>query len=146
MSDDVPDRDGDPEWLLASLAERTAGARSAALVSVDGLVIASHGLGADDAARLAAIASGLCSVGRAAAVHFNGQDSIRQAVIEMNGLTLFVSSAGHRSVLAVLAGENADPGVVGYEMSQLVKSVQPFLAAQPRIRGAVIRVTGTDAG
>ncbi|HEY1705097.1 MAG TPA: hypothetical protein VGG75_35825 [Trebonia sp.] len=52
---------------------------------------------------------------------------------------LFLSAAGRGSVLAVLAGSEADAGVVGYEMTQLVKSVHKFLETQPRIRGADVR-------
>jgi predicted regulator of Ras-like GTPase activity (Roadblock/LC7/MglB family) len=141
MASDVPAGLGsDPGWLLGDLTGRVPGVRSAVLLSADGLVIAGHGLGADAADELAAIASGLFSVARAAA-RFGGTDGVRQVVIEMDGLMLFTSAAGAAAVLAVLAGQETDAGVLGYEMGQLVKSVAPFLAAQPRQRGTVTRVT-----
>jgi hypothetical protein len=43
-----------------------------------------------------------------------------------------VASAGFGSVLAVLADREADAGVLGYEMVQLIKSVRPFLGTQVR--------------
>jgi len=141
MASDVPAGLGsDPGWLLGDLAGRVPGVRSAVLLSVDGLVIAGHGLGADAADELAAIASGLFSVARAAA-RFGGTDGVRQVVIELDSLMLFTSAAGAAAVLAILASRETDAGVLGYEMRQLVKSVAPFLAAQPRQRGTVTRVT-----
>jgi predicted regulator of Ras-like GTPase activity (Roadblock/LC7/MglB family) len=141
MANDVPAGLGsDPGWLLGDLAGRVPGVRSAVLLSVDGLVIAGHGLEADAADELAAIASGLFSIARAAA-RLSGTDGVRQVVIELDGLMLFTSAAGAAAVLAVLADRETDAGVLGYEMGQLVRSVAPFLAAQPRRRGMATRVT-----
>jgi hypothetical protein len=39
-------------------------------------------------------------------------------------------------VLAVIAGKAADPGVLGYEMAQLVKSVRPYLSTPARQEAA----------
>ena len=47
-------------------------------------------------------------------------------VAELDDTLMFVSSAGYGSVLAVLADRETDAGVLGYEMSQLVKSVRPY--------------------
>lgn len=140
MTSDVPaGLGGDPGWLLADLVERVPGTRSAVLLSADGMVTAEHGLGTDDADRLAPLASSLCAIARTVAATFDGKDQVRQVVIEMDTTMMFVSAAGYNSVLAVLADRAADAGVLGYEMTQLVKSVQPFLASQPRMRGAVKR-------
>ena len=38
-------------------------------------------------------------------------------------------------MLTVLAGREADAGVLGYEMSQFVKGVHPFLATPARHAG-----------
>jgi predicted regulator of Ras-like GTPase activity (Roadblock/LC7/MglB family) len=124
----------DLAWLLRGLLDRVPHARSAVLLSADGLTTAVHGLSPDDADHLSAIASGLFSIARSAAVTFGGSDGVRQVVAELDDTLLFVSSAGFGSVLAVLAGREADAGVLGYEMFQLVKSVQPFLSTP--LRGA----------
>jgi predicted regulator of Ras-like GTPase activity (Roadblock/LC7/MglB family) len=47
-------------------------------------------------------------------------------------VVLFVTAAGPGAVLAVLAGRDADAGVLGYEMGQLVKRVPSYLATPAR--------------
>jgi predicted regulator of Ras-like GTPase activity (Roadblock/LC7/MglB family) len=125
-------REDDPGWLLRRLVEGVPHARSAVLLSADGVPTASHGLAPDLADQMSAIASGLFSLARTAAARFGVGDGVRQVVAELDGSLLFVSSAGFGSVLTVLASRKADAGVVGYEMGQLVKSVRPFLATPAR--------------
>jgi predicted regulator of Ras-like GTPase activity (Roadblock/LC7/MglB family) len=122
----------DVVWLLSSLVERVPHTRGAVLLSSDGLTKAVHGLDLDDADQLSAIASGLISLARSTGAKFGGSDVVRQVVAELDDTLLFVSSAGLGSVLTVLADRDADAGVVGYEMSHLIKSVRPFLATPAR--------------
>jgi predicted regulator of Ras-like GTPase activity (Roadblock/LC7/MglB family) len=137
MVSDVQGHDTDLGWLLRGLVEHVPHTRSAVLLSADGLATASYGLTVDSADHLSAIASGMFSLARTAAVRFGDSDGVRQVVAELDDTLLFVSSAGFGSVLTVLADRDADAGVLGYEMSQLVKSVRPFLATPPRQSGAV---------
>ena len=137
VSDAIPGHDPDLGWLLRGLVERVPRTRSAVLLSADGLATASYGLTVDSADHLSAIASGMFSLARTAAVRFGDSDGVRQVVAELDDTLLFVSSAGFGSVLTVLADREADAGVLGYEMSQLVKSVRPFLATPARQAGAV---------
>jgi len=132
VSDVTSGREADLDWLLRGLVERVPRTRSAVLLSADGLAIAFHGLGPDAADQLSAIAAGLLALARSAAVRFGRSDGVRQVVAELDDSLLFVSSAGFGSVLTVLADREADAGVLGYEMSQLVKSVRPFLTTLPR--------------
>lgn len=129
-----PPREGsdDLAWLLSSLVERVPHARGALLLSADGLRKAVHGLDLDDADQLAAIASGFLALARSTGAKFGGSDLVRQVVAELEDTLLFVSSAGLGSVLTVLADRQVDAGVVGYEMSQLIKGVRPFLATRAR--------------
>ena len=119
-------------WLLSGLVERVPDTESALLLSSDGLRKAAHGLDDDGADHLAAVASGLFSLARSAGTRFGGSDGVRQVVAELDESLLFVSAAGSGAVLAVIAGKNADPGVLGYEMAQMVKSVRPYLATPVR--------------
>jgi predicted regulator of Ras-like GTPase activity (Roadblock/LC7/MglB family) len=119
-------------WLLSGLAERVPDTRSALLLSSDGLPKAAHGLDRTGADHLAAIASGLFSLARSAGGSFGGGNGVRQVVAELDDALLFVTAAGSNAVLAVVAGRDADVGVLGYEMSQMVKSVRPFLATPTR--------------
>lgn len=139
MVSEVPPaaRESNLAWLLRRLVEEVPYTRSAVLLSADGLPTASHGLTPDLADQMSAIASGLFSLARTAAVRFGGSDGVRQVVAELDDSLLFVSSAGFGSVLTVLAGREADAGVLGYEMAHLVKSVRPFLATPARRTGAV---------
>jgi predicted regulator of Ras-like GTPase activity (Roadblock/LC7/MglB family) len=140
MVSDVPaGQESDLGWLLRGLIEAVPHARNAVLLSADGLTTAVYGLGADDADHLSAIASGLFSIARSAAAKFGGSDGVRQVVAELDDTLLFVASAGFGSVLTVVADREADAGVLGYEMIQLVNSVRPFLATPARHAGA-----GTD--
>ncbi len=135
VSDATPGHEPDLGWLLRGLVERVPRTRSAVLLSADGLATAAYGLEQDPADHLSAIASGLFSLARTAAVRFGGSDGVRQVVAELDDTLMFVSSAGYGSVLAVLADRETDAGVLGYEMSQLVKSMRPFLATPTRQPG-----------
>jgi predicted regulator of Ras-like GTPase activity (Roadblock/LC7/MglB family) len=135
VSDATPGHESDLGWLLRGLVERVPRTRSAVLLSADGLATAAYGLEQDPADHLSAIASGLFSLARTAAVRFGSSDGVRQVVAELDDTLMFVSSAGYGSVLAVLADRETDAGVLGYEMSQLVKSVRPFLATPTRQPG-----------
>ncbi|MBB4934535.1 putative regulator of Ras-like GTPase activity (Roadblock/LC7/MglB family) [Lipingzhangella halophila] len=127
-----PSQNSDLGWLLSNLVERVPHTRSTVLLSADGLTKAVYGMDTESAEQLAAIASGLFSLARGTGARFGGSDGVRQVVVELDDTMLFVSSAGFGSVLAVLAGREADAGVLGYEMSQLIKSVRPFLGTPAR--------------
>ena len=129
-------------WLLSGLVDRVPDTRSALLLSSDGLRKAAHGLDDDGADHLAAIASGLFSLARSAGTRFGGTDIVRQVVAELEDSLLFVSAAGSGAVLAVIAGKKADPGVLGYEMAQLVKSVRPYLSTPSRQQAGYSDVPG----
>lgn len=119
-------------WLLRNLIERVPYSRAAVLLSSDGLATVAHGIDPDEADRLAAIASALFSIARSAGARFSGSDGVRQVVAELDDALLFVSAAGHGSVLTVLADRQADAGVLGYEMLQVVKGVRPVLGTPAR--------------
>ncbi|WP_199044098.1 roadblock/LC7 domain-containing protein [Glycomyces salinus] len=117
----------DLSWLLDGLIEKVPGARSALLLSADGIKKAYSGLDADQADQLSAIASGLFSLARTAGANLGAKPGVRQVVAELDDTFLFVSTAGTGAVLAVVTGREADAGLVGFEMSILVKSVQSSL-------------------
>ncbi|MBA0052297.1 roadblock/LC7 domain-containing protein [Streptomyces sp. AJS327] len=133
MVSESPARHGsDLSWLLTGLVERVPHARSAVLLSSDGLVKAAHGLEPDTADHAAALAAGLYSLARSAGVRLGEGGEVRQVVVELDTSLLFVSTAGRGTCLMVLAGTGADAAVLGYEMATLVKSVRPLLETPPR--------------
>lgn len=131
-SEESQGQQSDLAWLLSNLVERVPHTRSALLLSSDGLKKSFHGLDNDMADHLSAIASGLFSLARSAGAQFGSSPGVRQVVAELDDTLLFVSAAGSGAVLAVVADKEANAGVLGYEMSILVKSVHPYLATAKR--------------
>lgn len=137
MAGDEAGAQSDLSWLLAGLVRKVPHTRSALLLSSDGIKKAFTGMGVDQADQLSAIASGMFSLARSAGVQFGSSAGVRQVVAELDDTLLFVSTAGQGAVLAVAAGRDADAGVLGYEMSILVKSVRPYLETPVRRAAAV---------
>lgn len=122
----------DLSWLLDDLVDRVAEVKQAVVLSADGLLIAaSRGLSREDAEHLAAVASGFQSLARGAGRQFRG-GSVRQTIIEMDTMFLFVTAAGQRANLAVIGSEDADVGLVAYEMAMLVTRVGQYLTTPSR--------------
>lgn len=120
------------DWLLDDLVKRVAGAQRAVVLSSDGLLIGrSRELTREDAEHLSAVASGFQSLARGTGRHFGG-GNVRQTVVEMDNAFLVVTAAGQGACLALLTREDADMGMVAYEMNLLVKKVGSFLIAAPR--------------
>ena len=124
--------DADLGWLLDDLVTRVNQIDKALILSRDGLAIgASKGFTREDAEHLSAVAAGFQSLARGVGQHFGG-GRIRQTVVEMDNIFLFVTSAGEGSCLAVLSPATADVGLIAYEMAILVKRVGPHLSVLPR--------------
>ncbi|GAA3124269.1 roadblock/LC7 domain-containing protein [Planomonospora alba] len=119
-------------WLLDDLTRRVPGIRHAVVLSSDGLAMGgSRDLTREDTEHLSAISAGSHSLAAGAGRHF-GLGGVRQTIIELEGGFLFVTAAGQGARLAVLAAQDADLGMVTYEMALLVKRVGEHLSAQPR--------------
>jgi predicted regulator of Ras-like GTPase activity (Roadblock/LC7/MglB family) len=129
---EVSSATGELNWLLDGLVDRVAQVRHGLVLSSDGLRIASsRGLAREDAEHLAAVASGFQSLARGAGRQFGG-GSVRQTIVEMESVFLFVTAAGQGACLAVLADADADVGVIAYEMAMLVTRVGRHMSAHPR--------------
>ena len=122
------------DWLLENLLQRTPGARHALVLSRDGLKLCrSPELSVDQADQLAAIAAGIQSLSHGASVEFgDGRPGVRQAMAEFHGGVLFVVEAGDGAHLAVVAAENADVGLIGHNMSELVEQLGEHLRSPAR--------------
>ncbi|WP_024804081.1 roadblock/LC7 domain-containing protein [Nocardia sp. BMG51109] len=124
-------------WLLEQLLARTPQTRHALLLSSDGLKIChSPELSADKADQLAAISAGIQSLSHGASAEFgSGKSGVRQSMTEFYGGILFIVEAGMGAHIAVIAAEDADAGLVGHNMRELVEQLGEYLAAAPRDRG-----------
>ena len=120
--------------LLDTVLIRTPGARHALVLSRDGLKLChSSGLSNDQGDQLAAIACGIQSLAHGASVEFgDGSGGVRQSMTEFHGGILFIVSAGEGAHLAVIGDEDADAGVIGHAMSELVPQVGRHLRVAPR--------------
>lgn len=127
-----PNQVPDLVWLLKGLGQEVPAIRGSVLLSSDGMVKAAQGLDSTGAEHLAALASGLFSIARSASAKFDDDNEVRQIVAELKSSQLYISLAGHNSVLAVLAQGDADPAVVGFEIARLIKAVRPFLGTAAR--------------
>lgn len=121
-------------WLLEGLLERTPGTRHVLVLSRDGLKLChSSGLSTNSADHLAAIAAGLQSLAHGASMEFgNGGGGVRQAMTEFYGGLLFIVEAGQGAHLAVITSEEADAGLVGHNVSELVEQLGEHLSNPPR--------------
>jgi predicted regulator of Ras-like GTPase activity (Roadblock/LC7/MglB family) len=120
------------DWLLDDLVERVAGADRAVVLSADGLLKGqSSNLSKPDAEHLAASASAFHSLARGTGHHFGG-GAVHQTVVEMERAFLVVTAASRNTCLALLAAENADLGMIAYEMNLMVVKVGNFLTSEPR--------------
>ncbi|GHE24416.1 MULTISPECIES: roadblock/LC7 domain-containing protein [Streptomyces] len=121
-------------WLLEGLLERTPGTRHALVLSRDGLKLCrTSGLSVDQADQLSAIAAGIQSLSHGASVEFgDGTGGVRSAMAEFYGGILFIVEAGEGAHLALVADEDADAGLVGHNMTELVEQLGEHLVARPR--------------
>lgn len=122
----------DISWLINDLVDRVAHVHQAVVLSHDGILIAkSSGLSREDAEALSAVASGLHGLARSAGRRFN-RGAVRQTVIEMEHGFIFVTAGGEGACIAVLASEDADVGLIAYEMAMLVARVGQYLSTPLR--------------
>ncbi|MFD3530717.1 roadblock/LC7 domain-containing protein [Streptomyces sp. NPDC058664] len=121
-------------WLLEGLLERTPATRHALVLSRDGLKLCrTSGLSVDQADQLAAIAAGIQSLSHGASVEFgDGTGGVRSAMAEFYGGILFIVEAGDGAHLALVADEDADAGLIGHNMAELVEQLGEHLVARPR--------------
>ncbi|WP_046470255.1 roadblock/LC7 domain-containing protein [Allosalinactinospora lopnorensis] len=137
------DLTGDLNWLLDDLVDRVVGAEHAIVLSADGLLIGlSRNLTAEDGEHLSAVASAFQSLARGTGRQFGG-GAVRQTVVEMEHAYLFVTAAGAGACLAVLTTEDADVGLVAYEMNMRIKRVGQFLTSAPRLPESTAIASGT---
>jgi predicted regulator of Ras-like GTPase activity (Roadblock/LC7/MglB family) len=127
--------------MLANFVDQTAGVAGAVAVSSDGLLMSmSSSLTRSAAEPVAAIISGLTSLGQgaAAALGYNGLERI---IVAMGGGFLLVASVSDGSCIGVVAKAGCDIGAVGYQMTLLVERAGHILtpALVTELRQQVLR-------
>jgi len=123
---------GDLNWLLDDLVDRLAGVRYAVVHSTDGLLLGrSTTMSREDAEHFGAMSATLYGLARSAGSRFDG-GGVRQAVIELDRAVLFVTAAGDNACIALQANDNANLGMVAYEMNLTVQRVGSYLSTNVR--------------
>jgi hypothetical protein len=126
---------GQLDWLLNNFQEATPGVLHALVVSGDGLRVAtSKQVEEKFADQLAAATSGLVSLANGAA-QLVRLGAMTQTIVELAKGHLFVTQISSGSVLAVVADQGCDMGMVGYEMTVLAQQVGHALTPSAREGG-----------
>jgi len=127
-----PQEPQDFGWLVDNFALSTPGVTHALIVSSDGLpLITSGGVTPDLADPLAAMTSGIISIGNNIAGQI-GQPGCEQVMLKFPAGHFLFMGIGNLAGFAVLVSDGADLGVVGHQMARLVDSVGHLLTPQLR--------------
>ena len=117
-------------WLLDNFVKSVPDVHHTLVVSADGLLMAmSEDLDRTNGDQLAAIVSGMSALTGGAARQLSGGE-VRQAIVEMDSLFMFLMSVSDGSVLSVVASATCDVGLIGYEMALLVSRTEATLTPQ----------------
>ena len=135
-ADSMSTKDRDVDWLLESLRDKTPAVRHVLVLSKDGLRLSfTSGLTIDQADHLAAIASGIQSLAISASAEFGSAGvGSGQSMVEFPGGLLLIVPAGEGAHLTVIADDDADVGLIGHNMNELVEQIGGYLTAAPRHR------------
>jgi predicted regulator of Ras-like GTPase activity (Roadblock/LC7/MglB family) len=117
-------------WLLDTFVSSAAGVTAAVAVSSDGLLMAqSDTLDRRGAHQVAAIVSGLVSLGTSAA-SFLRFEPVDQIIVAMGGGLLYVSAMGDGGCLGAITDPAYDMDDVGYQMGRFVERAIDMLTPQ----------------
>lgn len=117
-------------WLLDNFGNNVPDVRHTIVVSADGLLMAmSEELDRTNGDQLSAIVAGMSSLTKGASRQLRAGE-VRQAIIEMDDLIMFLMTISDGSVLSVVADSQCDIGLIGYEMALLVSRAEATLTPQ----------------
>jgi hypothetical protein len=105
------------QTTLKNLVSNTPDVEGAALVSVDGLIVASALTAGTDEDRVSAMAAALLSLGSRTSEEL-GRGTLQQAYIKGDKGYVIIMHAGPETVLEVIAGGNAKLGMVLLDMKR----------------------------
>ena len=138
----MPREPQDFSWLVDNFAASTPGVSHALIVSSDGLpLIAAGGMSPDLADPLAAMTSGIISLGNNIASTV-GEAGCDQVMLKFPSGHFLFMGIGTMAGFAVLVREGANLGVVAHKMAQLVDTVGHVLT--PQLRDDLRRVNAAS--
>jgi predicted regulator of Ras-like GTPase activity (Roadblock/LC7/MglB family) len=126
---------GQLDWMLNNFQRAVPGVVHALVVSVDGLRVAASAQVDDRLAdQLSAATSGLVSLANGAA-QLVELGTMNQTIVELALGHLFLTQISGGAMLAVVASQACDMGMVGYEMTVLAQQVGHALTPSARDGG-----------
>ena len=126
---DATSRSSQLDRALADLLAQASEIEAAAVVSFDGLPMASALPATMDEDRVAAMSAALLSLGERAAEGL-GRGGLNQVYIEGDNGTVFLVSADDEAVLVAVAAKGAKVGMMLYEVRRTAASVADVLRAE----------------
>lgn len=121
-------------WLIDNFVADVPGVTDALVMASDGLLLTASGAVTREAGeQLAAISSGLLSLGHNSAA-LVGRGSCEQIMLRLTRGHLLFMRIGETAGLAVLTAVGSDLKVVAFEMAQLVQRVGHALTPQARMQ------------
>jgi predicted regulator of Ras-like GTPase activity (Roadblock/LC7/MglB family) len=116
--------------VLATLLRQAPDLEAAAVVSFDGLPMASALPAGMDEDRVAAMSAALLSLGERAAQGL-GRGDLSQVYVEGDNGTVFLVSADDEAVLVAVGRQGAKVGLMLFEVKQAAEAVATCLRAEP---------------
>jgi len=127
---EVPGRSGQLDRVLSDLMGQAPEVEAAAVVSFDGLPMASALPAGMDEDRVAAMSAALLSLGERAAQGL-GRGDLNQVYVEGQSGTVFLVSADDEAVLVAVGAQGAKVGLVMFEVRQAAERVAAVLREVP---------------
>jgi predicted regulator of Ras-like GTPase activity (Roadblock/LC7/MglB family) len=133
---DATSRSSQLDRALADLLAQASEIEAAAVVSFDGLPMASALPATMDEDRVAAMSAALLSLGERAAEGL-GRGGLNQVYIEGDNGTVFLVSADDEAVLVAVAAKGAKVGMMLYEVRRAAQSVAAALRIEDPVEEMV---------
>ena len=130
---DATSRSSQLDRALADLLAQASEIEAAAVVSFDGLPMASALPATMDEDRVAAMSAALLSLGERAAEGL-GRGGLNQVYIEGDNGTVFLVSADDEAVLVAVAAKGAKVGMMLYEVRRAAESVAAVLRVEDAVQ------------
>jgi predicted regulator of Ras-like GTPase activity (Roadblock/LC7/MglB family) len=134
---DATTRSGRLDAAIAELLQQAPEIEAAAVVSFDGLPMASALPPSMDEDRVAAMSAALLSLGERAAEGL-GRGELSQVYIEGATGTVFLVSADNEAVLVAVAAKGAKVGMMLFEVRRTAAKVAEALRAEPALDEPVV--------
>ncbi|MCJ7653389.1 MAG: roadblock/LC7 domain-containing protein [Actinobacteria bacterium] len=125
-------RQGKLEESLRALLENTQDIDAAAVVSLDGFVVASVLPSAYEEDRLGAMSAALLSLGERTAIEL-GRGELAQVFVEGTQGYIFLLAAGEDAVLTAIVRRGSKLGLVLYDIRNAAKSIAEIIESDLQV-------------